>query len=208
MDESVLAHLFEPFFSTKEPGKGTGLGLATVYGIIKQCGGHIDVTSAPGKGSTFRIYLPRLEAVSSSATPSCRRVLAHAGSETILLVEDETALRNLARLVLAKQGYTVLEATNGRHGLQIGKQHAGTVHLLITDVIMPLMGGPELVEKLAPLRPDMKVLFMTGYTDSTVVRSGVSTGTMVVIQKPFTPDQLTAKVREVLDAAALVSASP
>jgi len=128
------------------------------------------------------------------------------GSETILVVEDETAVRNLARIILDKKGYTVLEAANGRHALHVAKQHPGTIDLLLTDVVMPLMGGQELAQNLLSLRPQMKVLFMSGYTDSALVRSGVYTGEMVLIQKPFSPDQLTDKVREMLDAPALVCA--
>jgi PAS domain S-box-containing protein len=206
MDETIQTHLFEPFFTTKAPGKGTGLGLATVYGIIKQSGGHIEVASTLGKGTTFKLYLPRFEEAPPAQPLPPESAPARHGSETILLVEDETAVRNLLRMVLSKKGYKVLEATNGRHALHVAGQHPGTLDLLVTDVVMPLMGGQELVQKLAPLRPQMKVLFMSGYTDSNLVRSGVSTGEIVLIQKPFSPDQLVEKVREILDGAALVGA--
>jgi CheY-like chemotaxis protein len=208
MDETTQAHLFEPFFTTKEQGKGTGLGLATVYGIVQQSGGHIEVASQPGKGSTFRIYLPRLK----DEVPAGEHVPAPAypgrGSETILVVEDEGAVRDLVRLVLCQQGYQVLEATDGGRALRLAEQQPGVIDLVLTDMIMPVMNGHELATRLEALHPELKVLYMSGYTDSTVVRAGVVKGEIDLLQKPFTPDELARKVREKLDRPARPASAP
>jgi PAS domain S-box-containing protein len=199
MDEHTRAHLFEPFFTTKEVGKGTGLGLATVYGIVQQSGGTIAVDSAPGAGAAFRIILPRVEEVpvaSPAASPGSESVQ---GRETILLVEDEEMLRNLARIVLRKNGYTVLEAAHGAEALTLCQTHTGPIDLLMTDVIMPILGGRELADRVALLRPDIKVLFISGYTDDAVVRNGVTADSVQFLHKPFTPSTLLSKTREVLD---------
>jgi len=198
MDKDVQAHMFEPFFTTKEQGKGTGLGLATVYGIVKQSGGHIWVYSEPGAGTTFKIYLP---AVTGSAQTAQESAVPAGGSETVLLVEDDAGLRELARMVLADRGgYKVLESTAGKEALVFAEQYKGLIHLMLTDVVMPGMSGRELSEELATPRPEMKILYMSGYTDDTVVRHGVLEEGMGFLQKPFTSDSLLRKVREVLDA--------
>ena len=197
MDAETQARIFEPFFTTKGQGKGTGLGLATVYGIVKQSGGFAWVYSELGKGTAFKIYLPLAE-----GTPEA--ILAAGGvaggSETVLLVEDEAKLRALTRSILESRGYKVLEAHTSMEALLIPGQHKGPIHLLLTDVVMPLMNGREVAEKLAKLHPQMKILFMSGYTDDTVVRHGVLESGMAFLQKPFSPDTLARKVREVLDA--------
>ncbi len=200
MSEETQAHMFEPFFTTKEKGKGTGLGLATVYGIIKQSGGFIWVYSEVGHGSTFKIYLPRLDQESDRpvqpATPPAR---APRGTETVLLAEDEPPVRAIARQVLERHGYTVLEAPSAESALDIAARYSGTIHLLLTDVIMPGMNGRELATRLADLRPDARVIFMSGYTDDAVVHHGVLDSGATYVQKPFTPDAIARKVREVLD---------
>ncbi len=199
MDQATKAHIFEPFFTTKDPGKGTGLGLATVFGIVKQSNGHIAVASEPGRGATFKIYLPVVaEAISlgkSHPSPKAPPL----GKETILLSEDDPAVRALARHALQMHGYTVLEAGQGDRALQIAEEYKGTIHLLVTDVVMPVMSGRELAERLAAIRPGLKVLYMSGYTDDAVIRHGVSLAETAFLQKPFTPSSLAAKVREVLD---------
>ena len=203
MDERVRSHLFEPFFTTKEKGKGTGLGLPTVLSIVKQASGHIAVESEPGKGSCFTMYLPRVEdAVQAEPQESPARVHAR-GTETILVVEDETTVRELARELLELNGYTVLEASHGQGALRICRSHDGPIHLMLTDVVMPHMNGHELAETLAPLRPGMKVLYMSGYgEDSGVVRPILQSKTSF-LHKPFTPDALAEKVRALLNAPSL-----
>jgi PAS domain S-box-containing protein len=198
MDKKTQERIFEPFFTTKETGKGTGLGLSTVFGIVKQSGGHIWVYSEVGVGTTFKIYFPRVN-------PEQRRTASGAiattprGSETILLVEDEDQVRTLATKVLERQGYEVFHAHDAAAAIALATKHAGRIHLLLTDVVMPKMSGRELVEKLGPTRPDMKVLFMSGYTDDTIVHHGVLGAGVAFLQKPITPDTLARKVREVLD---------
>jgi CheY-like chemotaxis protein len=197
MDKDTQAHIFEPFFTTKEQGKGTGLGLATVYGIVQQSGGHIYVYSEVGAGTTFKIYLPSVTGAPEAAR---KRVVPTGGLETILLVEDDASLRKLARLALeSRGGYRVLEASDGERARLFAGEQKGPIHLLLTDVVMPGMNGRELSEALAGLHPDMKILFMSGYTDDTVVRHGVLEKGMAFLQKPFTPDSLLRKVRDVLD---------
>ncbi|HEY7253905.1 MAG TPA: ATP-binding protein [Methylomirabilota bacterium] len=195
----IQRHIFEPFFTTKEPGKGTGLGLATVYGIVKQSGGYIECDSEPGRGTTFRIYLPRVDVPAPGAERLGRPAAAAGGTETILLVEDEEGVRELARDILRATGYTVIEARNGAEALLLSERHQGPLDLLLTDVVMPRMSGRELAERLTPLRPDLSVLYMSGYTDDAVIRHGVLGAGTAFLQKPFTPAILVGRVRETLD---------
>jgi PAS domain S-box-containing protein len=200
MDSETQSHIFEPFFTTKGP-KGTGLGLSTVYGIVKQSGGYIWVDSEPGKGTTFKIYLPRVaEAVESPAevVAAAQSVATEAGTETILVVEDEANLRYLARQFLEKQGYCVIEAADGAVALQIAVAHEGIIHLLLTDVIMPGMNGRELAQRISEIRPNTKVLYMSGYTENVIGRNGTLDAGIRLLQKPFTLRDLNARVREVL----------
>jgi signal transduction histidine kinase len=200
MDAAVQEHLFEPFFTTKGPGKGTGLGLATCYGIVKQHGGYILPYSEPGRGTLMKVYLPRVDAPldplpSADAHPNAR------GEETILLVEDEGTVRELAARVLRGQGYTVLEAGDGLEALQVIEQeHSTRIDLLVTDVVMPRLGGGELAERLIAMRPGIRVLFTSGYTEDTVLHAGqFATGTHF-LHKPFSPAALAQKVRAILDS--------
>jgi len=202
MDAEKLSHIFEPFFTTKESGKGTGLGLATVYGIVKQSGGHIWVYSEPGQGTTFKVYFPRAEEEATLAAlwPDREPLEPIRGKETILLVEDDTALKGLIAKALRKYGYNVWDAANGDEALIICEKEKGPIHLLLTDVVMPQMGGRELAEHLAPLRPEIKVLYMSGYTTNAVVHHGVLDAGINFIQKPVKILSLIRKVREVLEA--------
>jgi PAS domain S-box-containing protein len=199
LDQEAQARIFEPFFTTKELGKGTGLGLSTVYGIVKQSGGLIWVYSEPGKGTTFKIYLPRLDGAGISAGLVQASAASERGSEIILLVEDEDMVRHVARRILARLGYTVLEAASGLDALVVSREHAGPIHLMLTDVVMPGMSGWEIMENLKPQRPGMKVLFMSGHTENAIVHHGVLNPGTAFIQKPFKHDFLAHKVREVLD---------
>nr|MBI3613674.1 PAS domain S-box protein [Nitrospirota bacterium] len=200
MDEETQARLFEPFFTTKEKGKGTGLGLSTVYGIVKQSGGIIWVYSEPTRGTTFKIYLPRVVAVSERASlTSVAGAEFVRGTETILLVEDEESVRALACEALEEAGFHVLGARHGAEALVISHQHQGPIHLLLTDVVMPEMSGRVLADRLAPQRPAMKILYMSGYTDNAIVHQGVIDPGTAFLHKPFSPDALVRKVREVLD---------
>jgi CheY-like chemotaxis protein len=200
MEPETLSRLFEPFFSTKEKGKGTGLGLATAYGIVKQSGGHIAVESAPGRGTTFRIWLPEVEdEAKTAAAPVSTRTAVPAGSETILLVEDEDAVRGLLNEVLTESGYKVLQASSGAEALRVSRGHAGPVDLLLTDVVMPGMGGREVATALTAERPGLRVLFASGYTAEAIARHGVLEPGTDLIHKPFTPDALLRRVRERLD---------
>src|SRR3989454_7109923 len=199
MDAVTQARIFEPFFTTKEAGKGTGLGLATVYGIVKQSGGFIWVYSEPGHGTSFKIYLPRVDEPVSPAGGPAPQVVG--GSETVLVVEDVAAVRAVTRQMLERQGYCVLEAANGATALSLARQHHSAIHLLVTDVVMLEVSGRELADQLVQLRPDMKVLFMSGYTDDAVVRHGILQEGIAYLQKPFTPDTLARKVRSVLDGS-------
>jgi signal transduction histidine kinase/ActR/RegA family two-component response regulator len=199
MDAETRSHLFEPFFTTKEKGKGTGLGLSTVYGIIKQSGGNIWAYSEVGEGSTFKVYLPRAEEPAEDYKPKEIASEVAKGSETILLVEDEEAVRNMISRVLQGSGYTVLEAGQGKEALEACRKHPGPIHLMVTDVIMPQMSGRELAERMAVIRPEMKVLFMSGYPDNAIVHHGVLDPGTAFLQKPFTLTALENKVREVLE---------
>jgi two-component system cell cycle sensor histidine kinase/response regulator CckA len=198
------ARIFEPFFTTKGPGKGTGLGLAVVHGIVKQTGGHVEVYSEVGKGTTFKIYLPVIEEQLPAGTSVHALGLMPRGTETVLLVEDEDALRALARHVLESCGYTVLEAADGREALRVAEGHLGPIDLLVSDVVMPHLGGRQLAERLAVMKSGMKVMFLSGYTDDAVVRHGVLEAEFAFLQKPFTPPALAQKVREALDKAMML----
>ncbi len=201
MDEDTQSHVFEPFFTTKEKGKGTGLGLSTVYGIVKQSGGCIEVESKPGRGATFKIFFPRVEAISPEAESVAVGGDSVRGRETVLLVEDEPGVRRLVNETLRLHGYTVLEARHGIEALLTGAKHAGPIHLLLTDVVMPQMSGPEVAEKLATVRPEVKVLYMSGYPDHPAFSKGGIDAEHSFLQKPFTPTTLAQKVREVLDGS-------
>ena len=199
MDKETQSHLFEPFFTTKEQGKGTGLGLSTVYGIIKQSGGNIWVYSELGQGTSFKIYLPTVEEEVETYKTAALFSPPPGGTETILLVEDEEAVRTMISKVLQSGGYTVLEAQHGVEALRVCKKHSGPIHLMISDVVMPQMSGRELAGRLALRRPEMRVLYISGYPDNAIVHHGVlETGT-AFLQKPFTLNALEYKVREVLD---------
>jgi two-component system cell cycle sensor histidine kinase/response regulator CckA len=198
MDRETQSRIFEPFFTTKEKGKGTGLGLSTVYGIVKQSGGYVMVHSEVGRGTTFNIYLPRADepAEANSAAPASRSAVG--GSETVLLVEDEESVRELVRDTLASKGYHVLEAENGQSGLAVAAAHDGIIELVITDVVMPGMSGRELADQLVAIRPEVKVLYLSGYTEDTIVSEGTIESGKAFLQKPFTLQGLSRKVREVL----------
>jgi len=199
MDHTTQARIFEPFFSTKERGKGTGLGLSTVFGIVKQSGGSIWVYSELGEGTTFKIYLPRAASKAKTQEPKSVPPGTLRGVETILLTEDDAQVRELACAILRKHGYHVIEAPTGGDALLICEQYKGAIHLLLTDVVMPRIGGRQLWERLAPLRPGMKVLFMSGYTDDAIIHHGVLSSEFAFVQKPLMPGQLLAKLRSVLD---------
>jgi signal transduction histidine kinase/ActR/RegA family two-component response regulator len=199
MDEKTKERIFEPFFTTKEKDKGTGLGLSTVYGIVKQSGAHISVYSEMGYGTTFKIYLPEHDAPETTE-PAALPIGNWGGSETVLLVEDEDAVRGLARQILEEEGYSVLEASRGEEALSLCAAYEQTIQLLLTDVVMPETSGKEVADRLRTLRPDIKVLFMSGYTDDAIVHHGVLDAKVQFIQKPFTPIALAKKVREVIDS--------
>lgn len=202
MAPEVLSHLFEPFFTTKEQGKGTGLGLSTVYGIVKQSNGYINVYSEEDVGTTFKVYLPR---VNENIAPSKRQGSGEVkltGDEVILLVEDEASVRSLSREILEGFGYTVLETSNGQEALQICQSHAGPIHLMVTDVVMPKMSGRKLAEAIQKIRPEIKILFVSGYTEDAIIHHDVLRSGTPFLQKPFVPTTLAEKVREVLDQKA------
>jgi CheY-like chemotaxis protein len=202
MDAETQACIFQPFFTAKQQSKGMGLGLATVYGIVRQSEGHIWVYSEPGKGTTFKVYLPRIDQAVEVIAPTYVPVDEPTrGSETILLAEDEEAVCSLVRGVLESRGYDVLKTKGANEALEIGERHKEHIHLLLTDVVMPQMSGMELAEHLAPLHPETKVLYMSGYTDNAVVHLGLLDPGTIFLQKPFTPDALARKVREVLEGA-------
>ena len=199
MDAQTRARIFEPFFTTKEKSKGTGLGLSTVYGIVKQSGGYIWVYSEAGHGTTFKVYLPRVDAPVEPQAPA-REAVTVTGTETILVAEDDETLRPLAKGLLEKLGYTVLEAENAEQALGVAGAHAGPIHLLVADVVMPGASGRELARRLAQSRPETRVLYVSGYTDDAIVHHGMLEPGLNFLQKPFTPAALARKVREVLDA--------
>jgi two-component system cell cycle sensor histidine kinase/response regulator CckA len=200
MSQDTQAHMFEPFFTTKGKGKGTGLGLATVYGIVKQSAGFIWVYTEPGQGTTFKIYLPRVGQVPEPRVSRPSSGAANMdGTETVLLAEDEAAVRAVARQSLERHGYTVLEAPSGEAALDLAQRYSGRIHLLLTDVVMPGMGGRALALRLAALRPELRTIYMSGYTDEAITRHGVLDPGVAYVQKPFSPDALVRKVREVLD---------
>jgi two-component system cell cycle sensor histidine kinase/response regulator CckA len=199
MDEATRARAFEPFFTTKEPGKGTGLGLSTVFGIVEQSGGHIALQSAPDRGTRFDVYLLRTEAPVARSVPAVRPVRPAQGSETLLLVEDDEQVRFVAREILRADGYTVLDACNGSAALELSAQFSGTIALVITDIIMPGMNGKQLAEQLLARRPELRVLYMSGYTDNVLDPSGSTLPDAAFLQKPITPASLVRVVREVLD---------
>jgi two-component system, cell cycle sensor histidine kinase and response regulator CckA len=208
MDAETQARVFEPFFTTKELGKGTGLGLATVYGVVKQNGGWIWVYSEPERGTTFKIFLPQIAELVKSTAPSKVVCRPPRGSETILLVEDQDGIRELASEFLRGSGYTILEARDGSEALQVAEQHHGEIDLLVTDVMMPRMGGPELAVRLANIRPHLKVVYMSGYAEYAKDNHKVADSEKVILQKPFTLDTLARKVHEVLAAQGHVTLSP
>ena len=199
MSPEVKARIFEPFFTTKGVGKGTGLGLAVVHGVVSQSGGHIEVDSEPGGGTSFKIYLPRAEPSGEPTKAVAEVPVSPRGSETVLVVEDEEAVREVNRRILVRGGYAVLEASDGNEALRVAAQHRGPIHLLLTDVVMPGMGGRQLAEELSALHPAMKVLYVSGYPDDAIVGHGIREGEVHFLQKPFSPSALARKVREVLD---------
>ena len=199
MDKETMGHIFDPFFTTKEVGKGTGLGLSTVYGIVKQNNGFVWVYSEPGQGSTFKIYLPKVEENADLEEKQRPSGVESGGSETVLIVEDDSCLRKLAQGILRRYGYRVLVAENGEDALRINEEYDDQIHLLLTDVVMPRMGGKELAERLQPLYPGMKVIYMSGYTDNAIVRHGVLAPELNFLEKPFTPEGIGRKVRKALD---------
>lgn len=205
MSEEVKAHLFEPFFTTKPPGKGTGLGLATCFGIVKQSTGHINVHSELGRGTTFKIYFPQVQSALESPRVRIMPTEATGGNETVLLVEDEPVVRELAVATLREKGYTVVEAVNGEEGLRMARQHDGKIDLVLTDVVMPVMGGKEMADALRTSHPDTKVLFTSGYTEDAMGHHGVLRPGILFLQKPYMTATLARKVREVLDEGLLQS---
>jgi len=198
MDPATQARLFEPFFTTKNPGRGTGLGLSTVFGIVKQSGGSLDVYSELGKGTTVKVYLPRID-LPIAAEPEKRTKPAVRGTETILVVEDDEMVRTLVRETLEREGYKLLEAPGPLEAQAIGREFRGAIQLMITDVVMPKVSGRELATQMKGVRPDLKIIYMSGYTDNAILASGGLQKEVAFLQKPFTPAALTEKVREVLE---------
>jgi two-component system, cell cycle sensor histidine kinase and response regulator CckA len=203
MDEATRLRIFEPFFTTKAPDKGTGLGLSTVYGIVHMCGGHIQVDSEVGRGTTFRIYLPEGKPTLRPNPPPAKKAKCAGGPETVLLVEDDIAVRQLASQLLASRGYRVLEAKGGPEGLAVAQTCKEPIHLLLTDVIMPEMNGRMLADRLKCIHPETVILFMSGYTGEAIAHHRVNEPGTFFLQKPFTPESLAAKVRDVLDTSSV-----
>ena len=195
----MQARLFEPFFTTKEPGKGTGLGLATVYGIVARSGGVVNVYSEVGRGTSFKVYFPRADAAETVVDTPAPLARPRAGTQTVLVVEDEDGLRELAKRLLERQGYTVLTASNADQALRLFEQHA-PVDVLLTDVVMPGASGPELTRAIAQRWPGLRVIYMSGYTEDSIVHHGVLNPGVAFIHKPFTAGTLGQKIREVLDS--------
>jgi CheY-like chemotaxis protein len=206
MDKETQARIFEPFFTTKGEGVGTGLGLSTVYGVVKQSGGYIWVYSEPGKGARFKIYFPLVEAAADPvAQPETSEIPR--GSETILLVEDDDSMRDLTRTCLLSAGYTVLDVQNGADAIHAASHHAGPLELLLTDVVMPGINGRQLAESLSTLKPELHILYMSGYTADLVAQHGILDPHVVLLEKPFTKEALLRKVRKVLDGGYLANAA-
>ena len=199
--DEVMARLFEPFFTTKEVGKGTGLGLSTTYGIVKQSGGYLWCESEVGLGTTFRVFLPRVDEPVTHPEKRAAPAPIHPGDETVLLVEDEPEVRSLVQRILKTQGYTVVTAANPDEAIAVAREFKGTIQVMVTDVVMPGMSGLQLAERLMPTRPNMRVLFVSGYTHDTIGHQGVLDPGTAFLQKPFTPNALARKVREVLEGA-------
>jgi CheY-like chemotaxis protein len=199
MNAHTRARIFEPFFTTKEKGRGTGLGLSTVWGIVTQSGGHVDVQSEPGAGTRFDVLLPRYATTSHEELGDIDAPSTLRGRETILIVEDEEQVRAVVRAVLQRAGYEVLEAQNGGEAFLICEQHQGRIHLLLTDVVMPRMSGRELADRLLPMRPELRVLYMSGYTEQSFGPRGQLDPSVAFLQKPFAPNTLLVKLRELLD---------
>ncbi|HRH46712.1 MAG TPA: ATP-binding protein, partial [Pyrinomonadaceae bacterium] len=199
MDAETQSHIFEPFYTTKEVGRGTGLGLSTVYGIVRQSGGSIWVYSEPGKGTTFKVYLPRVDEIPQAHKSTTANNLLMNGTETILLVEDEKMVRKITCEILESCGYEVFEAENGSAAFLLYQKHKQNIQLLITDVILPEMNGSEIANRLLQINPELKVLYMSGYTDNAIVNQGIFNEGINFIEKPFSPDKLRQKVRDILD---------
>jgi two-component system cell cycle sensor histidine kinase/response regulator CckA len=200
MDADTISHIFEPFYTTKPPGEGTGLGLSTVYGIVKQCGGDVWVYSELGQGTTFKIYLPQVKSLADLVRAHESPSKLPSGTETVLIIEDEERLRALACLVLRAAGYNVLEAARGDLALQVADRHQGAIDLVLTDMVMPGLSGQQVADRVRLRFPHVRVLYMSGYTDDVILRNGMAVGEVAFLEKPFTPAGLTRKVREVLDA--------
>jgi CheY-like chemotaxis protein len=200
IEPQTMAHIFEPFFTTKDPGKGTGLGLSTVYGIVKQTGGFIDVKSKVGAGTTFSVYFPQVESVVQPLKPKQSSTANFRGTETILIVEDNQELRHLTSKILASNGYKVLEADGGSQAEMICENYPGKIDLVLSDVVMPGLRGPEVVKRLLTMRPALRAIFISGFTDDGPFAESVLSEKTEFLQKPFDPPALLAKVREVLDA--------
>ena len=199
--QEIQSRIFEPFFTTKEKGKGTGLGLAMVYGIVKQSGGYVWVYSEEGQGAAFKIYLPAVEQPVENTEPHASPLEKLAGTEAILLVEDETSVRELISQYLRDMGHTVAEASDGTEALEVASRHQGPLHMLVTDMVMPKMSGRELADRLLELNPQLKILFISGYTSDSAARHGILEGEMAFLQKPFGLRDLARKIREVLNTS-------